>query len=640
MLNFLRLRSLFGCLGIIAQASAQTPCVNGFAGIYPCDKVDLLSRMSIAQLGGQTNLADLWGWTDPVTGVEYALVGMRTGTAFVNLNNPAVPVLTGILPSHISGSNTLWRDVDVIGNYAFIVSETSGHGMQIFDLTRLRNVVTPPQTFTEDAHYAGFSNCHSLFADNDGFVFCEGTNTASGGLHVVNVQNPLAPVLAGTYTQDGYVHENLVIDYNGPDLAHVGQDISINFHSGNPDKITFVDVTNKTDMTRLNTTTYVGASITHQGWVTPDHRYLLMNDEGDEINQGHTTRTRIFNISDLDSPAPLVGFYSGPNASTDHNLYVNKDLVWEANYSSGLRILAMDNISTATLSQAAFFDTYTTNNAANYDGAWGNYPFFNSGVVIVSDYANGLFILRPRLSVRVRALLEGPYDANIALMHDSLRVKGLLPLVEPYTALGYTHVGGGGETTTASVFLSSGANAIVDWVVLELRNSANPSVVRESRCALIQRDGDIVGMDGLSAVQFTSAVGDYHVAVRHRNHLGIMTAAPVRVSVAEKSYNLADGSTPLFGNAPAVTLGAAKAMWMGNVFRDGQLKYIGTDNDRDPVLLRVGGTTPNNTVTGYWLEDATLDGVVKYIGVGNDRDPMLVNVGSTIPNNVRLEQLP
>ncbi len=81
-------------------------------------------------------------------------------------------------------------------------------------------------------------------------------------------------------------------------------------------------------------------------------------------------------------------------------------------------------------------------------------------------------------------------------------------------------------------------------------------------------------------------------------------------------------------------------MWMGNVFRDGQLKYIGTDNDRDPVLLRVGGTTPNNTVTGYWLEDATLDGVVKYIGVGNDRDPMLVNVGSTIPNNVRLEQLP
>ncbi|MBL7984835.1 MAG: choice-of-anchor B family protein, partial [Flavobacteriales bacterium] len=192
---------LLSCLVAIGSSlSAQTPCVNGFAGIYPCDQVDLLSRMTITQLGGQTNLADLWGWTDPLTGTEYALVGMRTGTAFVDLSNPVQPVLTGVLPSHIAGANTLWREVDVIGHYAYVVSETSGHGMQVFNLERLRTVVSPPQTFTEDAHYAGFSNCHTLFGDDDGFVFGVGTNTASGGLHVVNVQNPLVPVLSGTYT--------------------------------------------------------------------------------------------------------------------------------------------------------------------------------------------------------------------------------------------------------------------------------------------------------------------------------------------------------------------------------------------------------------------------------------------------------
>ena len=624
-----------------SSLSAQTPCVNGFAGIYPCDHVDLLSRMTITQLGGQTNLADLWGWTDPLTGTEFALVGMRTGTAFVDLSNPVLPVLTGVLPSHVAGANTLWRDVDVIGHHAYVVSETSGHGMQVFNLERLRTVVSPPQTFTEDAHYAGFSNCHTLFGDDDGFVFGVGTNTASGGLHVVNVQNPLVPVLSGTYTLDGYIHENLVIDYHGPDTEHVGKDISINFHSGSPDKITIVDVSDKTDMSRLSTTTYTGSRITHQGWVTDDHRYLLMNDEGDEINLAHTTRTRVFDISNLDVPAPLVGFYAGPNASTDHNLYVHKDLVWEANYSSGLRILDPVDIGTAQLTQVGFFDTYTTNNAANYDGAWGNYPYFKSGIVLVTDYANGLFILRPRPGIRVKAFLQGPFDTGTGLMQDSLRQQGLLPLQEPYTAAGYVHVGGGGgETTTAPVLAATGSNAIVDWVVLELRDAADPTVVKESRCALIQRDGDIVATDGLSPVRFAQAVGDYHLALRHRNHLGVMTAAPVRVSLAVKDLDLSDGSIALFGTAATTQVGSVEVLWMGNALSDDALKYVGAENDRDPILLRIGSTSPNSIVAGYWPEDLNMDGYVRYTGQGNDRDAILLNIGSTVPSNIRLEQIP
>ncbi|MCB0771235.1 MAG: choice-of-anchor B family protein, partial [Flavobacteriales bacterium] len=126
-------------------AHAQTPCANGFAGIHPCSNVDLLAKMDLAQLGTVTSVADLWGWTDPDTGKEIAIVGTRTGTSFVDISTPTAPVLIGILPSHNNVSN-LWRDVEVSGTWCYVGSEAAGHGLQVFDLTRLRNVATPPAT--------------------------------------------------------------------------------------------------------------------------------------------------------------------------------------------------------------------------------------------------------------------------------------------------------------------------------------------------------------------------------------------------------------------------------------------------------------------------------------------------------------
>ena len=119
-----------------------------------------------------------------------------------------------------------------------------------------------------------------------------------------------------------------------------------------------------------------------------------------------------------------------------------------------------------------------------------------------------------------------------------------------------------------------------------------------------------------------------------------MTADPVRVSVALREYDLSDGSEPIYGTAPTQDVNGIQALWMGNALRDGTLKYTGTGNDRDPILVRVGGATPNQVVPGYYPEDATMDGLVKYTGPANDRDPILVNVGSTSPNHVRIEQLP
>jgi choice-of-anchor B domain-containing protein len=620
----------------------QTLCVNGFAGPYPCNNVDLLSRMTLAQLGTSQNVADLWGWTDPLTGKEYAIVGGRTGTSFVDVSVPTAPVLIGFLPAH-NNVNSLWRDVDTHGNWCFVGSEAAGHGLQVFDLTRLRTVTTPPQTFTEDAHYNGFGNSHTIFADKtEPYVYAVGSNIASGGLVVVNVSNPLAPTLAGTFPSEGYIHENTVFTYNGPDAEHVGKRISFNFHINANDRVTIVDVTDKTDMNVISVTPpYTVQSLCHQGWLTEDHRYLLMNDEGDEgLGAGYNTRTHLFNVQDLDAPV-YIGYFSGPNPSYDHNLYTHKDLAWCSNYTSGMHVLDLTNIASANLQLVASFDTYPTNNGKAYDGNWGNYPYFASGNIILSSYAEGLFVVRPRNSVRVKALLEGPYDANTGLMHDSLRTKGLLPLTEPYTALGYAHTGGGGnESTTSGVLAVTGANAIVDWVVLELRDATNPALVTATRSALLQRDGDIVGTDGTSPVQFYGPVKDHHIAVRHRNHLGIMTAAPVRVSVATKSYDLSNGSTPLYGTQATKTVGSAQLLWSGNCLNDAALRYVGSANDRDPILVTVGGSVPTNTDAGYLVTDVNMDGRVLYVGQGNDRDPILSNIGGSVPTNTRAQQLP
>lgn len=623
-----------------ALVHGQTPCVDGFAGPYPCNNIDLMAHVSLAQLGAGTTVADVWGWTDPLTNHEIAIVAGRTGAIFVDVTTPTSPLVLGILPAH-NGVQSLWRDVDTHGNWCFVGSEAPGHGLQVFDLTRLRDVTDPPETFTADARFAGFGNSHTIFADKtEPYVYAVGTNIASGGLVLVDVSNPLAPALAGTFPFEGYIHENAVFDYHGPDIEHLGKRISLNFHINANDRITIVDVTDKTDMELISTTPpYTSPSLCHQGWLTEDHRYLLMNDEGDENSYNYNTRTHIFDVEDLDAPV-YVGFFSGPNPSFDHNLYMHEGLCWQANYTSGLHVLDAAEIATGQLQLAAWFDTYPANNNKSYNGAWGNYPFFESGLVLVTSISEGLFILRPRLSISVRAMLEGPYDPIEGLMHDSLRTKGLIPLLEPYTALGYAHVGGGGETTSPAVLAATGPNAPVDWVVLELRAAADPSNVVATRSALIQRDGDIVSADGSPAVQFHLKPGHYHVAVRHRNHLGAMTAAAVEVSVALRSYDLSDGSTALHGISATKPMGPVNPLWAGDCLQDGVLRYIGEQNDRDPILTAVGGSSPTATIAGYHPTDSNMDGTVRYTGSRNDRDPILVNIGGTSPNNVRIQQLP
>lgn len=247
------------------------------------------------------------------------------------------------------------------------------------------------------------------------------------------------------------------------------------------------------------------------------------------------------------------------------------------------------------------------------------------------------------LPVSVRVLLEGPYDATTLLMNDGLRAAGLIPTTEPLTALGFSHVGeSAGQTVASSVFnvASPAFNSIVDWALLELRNATSPSTVLQTRTCLIQREGEVVGLDGVSPAVFNFPAGNYYVAVRARGHMGCMTASPLALSTTTTNILFSLPATSTYGTGARKTIGTRAVLLAGDVDHDGSIRYTGANNDRDRVLVRVGSTTPNGTVTGYWPEDLNMDGVVKYTGTSNDRDPILVNVGSTAPNTVRFEQLP
>ncbi|MEZ4738218.1 MAG: PKD domain-containing protein [Flavobacteriales bacterium] len=244
-------------------------------------------------------------------------------------------------------------------------------------------------------------------------------------------------------------------------------------------------------------------------------------------------------------------------------------------------------------------------------------------------------------SVRLRMNLQGPWDAGTGLMKDELRTAGLIPLNEPYAAAGFSLVGSGGETVSPAMLTVSGNNAIVDWVLIELRNRNSPSQVVATKSALLQKDGDVVGTDGYSRVLLNVPHDSYYIAVRHRNHLGAMTFAPVPLNAAAAVIDLTLASQPTYGTSARTALPNGKlALWAGNTFHDRYIRYTGASNDRDPILEGIGGSTPTNTVAGYSVRDVNLDGIIRYTGMNNDRDPILFNIGGTVATNVREQQLP
>jgi hypothetical protein len=249
------------------------------------------------------------------------------------------------------------------------------------------------------------------------------------------------------------------------------------------------------------------------------------------------------------------------------------------------------------------------------------------------------------LRLNARAFLEGAYDSGTGLMRDDLRsgslpvIYPLIPATQPYGGMPWNHAGT--ETLAPWVLTVSGSGAIVDWVLVELRDPTTPAIIVAGRAALIQRDGDVVDVDGVSPVGFPGLPsGNYHVSLRHRNHLGVMSATPLSLTSDPAPFDLVATGTPTFGTDARKLFGSVATLWMGNARADDRLKYTGPSNDRDPILLAIGGSTPTATLNGYYAQDHTMNGQVRYTGGTNDRDPILVNILPGPVTGVRLEQLP
>ena len=249
--------------------------------------------------------------------------------------------------------------------------------------------------------------------------------------------------------------------------------------------------------------------------------------------------------------------------------------------------------------------------------------------------------VQPLVRIDIRAALGG-VSQELGLMHDSLRAQGLLPAQEPYTELGFEQrLFGGGEAADGPVFASADSSAVVDWVLVELRSASDPAEVLATRNGLLRRDGRVVDVDGRIQLTFPLPAGAYHVALRHRNHLGVMSAAPLTLSSAATLVDLRASSTDTYGTDARMPLGNGYALWPGDATGDGVVKYTGSANDRDAVLQRIGGSTPSAVVSGvYDMNDVNLDGAVKYAGANNDRDIILQTIGGTVPTAVRVEQVP
>jgi len=407
-----RTRVISEARGLPAVTGGEVPCSDGKAGIFPCRNVDLVSFLPVSDMGGSRGVTtnDLWGWTDPESGREYVILGMRDGTAFIDVTDPLQPTFIGKLAKTAASPASLWRDVKVYGDHAFIVADSSGaHGVQVFALERLREFQGEPITFSETAHYGGVNSSHNLnINEESAFAFAVGNSsggeTCGGALHMFNVEDPRNPAFAGCFQPPGPggravgTHDTQCVTYRGPDSRYQGREICF---SSNGQAFSIGDVTDKREPMPLALATYPNLAYTHQGWLDEEQRYFYMNDEGDEAaGLVPGTRTLIWNVEDLEDPI-LVGEYITDNPATDHNLYIVGDVMYQSNYRSGLRVVDISDRENPV--EIGYFDTVPLGPedgmgdiVSGSIGSWSNYPFFRSGVVAVASGKEGLFIVRLR----------------------------------------------------------------------------------------------------------------------------------------------------------------------------------------------------------------------------------------------------
>lgn len=390
------------------QAAAM-PCTQGLAGQFPCLNVDFQAQIALNQFNTpQTTASNLWGFVDLNDNREYVVIGLRTGTAIVDITTPTSPRQVAL----VNGNSSSWREVKIYQHhdgtryraYAYVTTEASGSGLQVIDLSGLPNSVSLANTLgdTGSQHTLYVSNIdystNMALPGRQAFLYVAGANVNGGAWRVYSLINPDEPELltpAPTGTQ--YMHDSTslyITDSRAAQCAagHNPCEVLVDF---NENTVDLWDVTNKNSgqPILLSSTTYPSTRFTHSGWPSEDQRYLFFHDELDEVQLGLNTRIHTMDLANLRAPVITVS-YQGATTAIDHNGYAKGNFYYVSHYRRGL--VVFDASDPLHLREIGYFDTFLTPaaNTAGFDGAWGVYPFFPSGSVAISDISNGLFILK------------------------------------------------------------------------------------------------------------------------------------------------------------------------------------------------------------------------------------------------------
>jgi choice-of-anchor B domain-containing protein len=294
---------------------------------------------------------DIWGYVDPL-GNEYALLGVRSGTSIIDLSNPSIPVEVAFIPA----TNSVWRDIKTHGQYAYVVSDNTNDGLQIIDLSQL-----PTSAALVNQTTAFFQNSHNIFIDN-GFLYVVGT---SGGMHILDLSDPVNPTETAVYNGSGYIHDVYV--WNDTVVAAAG--ISGEYH--------LVDVTDKSKPQFISASPSISGIYAHSGWMTEDKRYFFGTEEFNEVD------ITVWDLQDRTSWDLIIPSWQTNSRATVHNLFILGNYAHISYYSDGYVVLDISDPENPYL-----IGEYSTSNL------WGMYPFLPSGISIGSDMSNGLYVFQ------------------------------------------------------------------------------------------------------------------------------------------------------------------------------------------------------------------------------------------------------
>lgn len=351
---------------------------------FPAANIVLHAWLPLAEFGpGAATGADCWGYVSPA-GREYAIMTVRDAVAFVEVTDPGDPAIIASLEQPAS----IWHDVKTFGHHAYAVSEGGG-GIRVFDLSQIDGGTVADLGNVLDG---GIPQTHNVAVDEDaGFLYRCGGGT-NGGLRIYSLADPAVPAFAGQWTLR-YVHDAQVRTLaEGPFAGRTIAFCAAGFNGGSVETgLTILDVTDPAAVVELATLNYDDAAYAHQCWLSEDGQTLYFGDEVDELELGVPTLTRVFDVRDPANPREIGRFGNG-RVAIDHNQYVLGDLIFQANYTSGLRIWEIGE-DVADPREVAFIDTFPEDDRLSTNGAWNVYPFLPSGTLIVSDIERGLFLV-------------------------------------------------------------------------------------------------------------------------------------------------------------------------------------------------------------------------------------------------------